>query len=434
VTGDRWAILGLAPARAPWFRQVTGWAMAGILPLDFVKCVSVEEVTARLRSASTFSAVILDGSLPGVDRDLLQRAARLGVAPVVVASPTSTTDWSALGAVASLQPDFARSDLLEILESHGRPLAPQTVTTAPPPPVVMTAGSLVAMVGRCGSGVSTLAAALAQGLAAEPANGGRVLLADLARRADQALLHDSPDVVPGLQELTEAHRGSTPSTEQVRAMTFAVPGRGYDLLLGLRRSRDWVTLRPSSFEAALGGLRRAYHVVVTDIDDDFEGADEGGSVDVEERNLPARTTCRHADVVVAVGTPTLVGVRALVRLLDELGSLGVPASRIQPVVNGAPSRQRERAELNRAIADLVASDDRHLLPAPLHLPQRRGVEDVHRNGTRFAPQLVEPLAGAIRAAFARCPQTAPSPAGPSPTPVAPGSLGSAVDLFDEDAP
>ena len=77
-----------------------------------------------------------------------------------------------------------------------------------------------------------------------------VLLADLNLDADQAALHDARDVVPGVAELVDAHRGGQPSADEIRTLTFRVPSRSYHLLLGLRRHRDWTVLRPRAFEAA----------------------------------------------------------------------------------------------------------------------------------------------------------------------------------------
>ena len=423
MNDQRWVVLGLANVRSPWFRQVTGWAMSGVLPIDFVKCVSTEEVAARLRSGRRHSAVVLDGSLGGVDRDLLAVAAANGAAAFVVSAPTAPRDWAALGAIAELQPDFARTDLLDLLRLHAEPLLAQATVAPPAPEPSAPDGRLIAVIGRTGGGVSSVATALAQGLADQPRHGDRVLLADFARSGDQALLHDAHDVVPGLQELVEAHRLGRPPATETRSMTFNVPERGYDLLLGLRRSRDWVALRPSSVESTLESLRCAYNVVVADIDADLEGADGGGSIDVEERNFPARHIAESADVAVAVGTAGLVGVRALVTLIDELTSLGVSPARIQPVINRGPTRQRERADLAKTIADLLVSDERLLLPTPIHLPDRRNLDDVHRNGTRLPAQMVSPLIGAVDAALARTGDTPRDLVERPPELIAPGSLG-----------
>ena len=163
------------------------------------------------------------------------------------------------------------------------------------------------MTGSGGVGRSTLAMALAAGLAADPRDAGLVVLADLALHAQQALLHDAGDVVPGVVELAEAYRGTALDAAEVRSVCFSVPGRGYDLLLGLRRHRDWTALRPRALAVALDGLRRAYRVVVSDVDPDVEGEAECGSLDVEDRNLLARTVLRDAEIVLVVGLPGLAG-------------------------------------------------------------------------------------------------------------------------------
>ena len=419
---DRWVLLGLAPVRAPWFRQVTGWAMAAALPIEFVKCVSGEEVRARLGSARPHSAVLIDGGLPGVDRDLMGLASTERTPVIVIAGPTSPTDWTALGAAAVLDADFTRSDLLETLEHLAPPIHEHEAIEAVSPPATAGRGQLIAVIGRGGSGVSTCAIALAQGLAADPVFGDRVLLADLARHADQALLHDAHDVVPGVQELVEAHRLGAPSSAQIRAMTFNVPSRGYDLLLGLRRPRDWIELRPSAFDAALSGLLASHLAVVADLDADLEGSEGAGSDDVEERNLASRRTVLEADAVMVVGRPSLTALRGLVRLIDELTELGVDARRLQPVITHAPRRPGERAEIARAVADLVVSDDASLIATPIHLGERRTLDDAHRNGTRLPGSLVAPLTAAAKVAATRVSNDR-SARDSEPVLVAPGSLG-----------
>src|SRR3546814_2814274 len=70
------------------------------------------------------------------------------------------------------------------------------------------------------------------------------------------MLHAARDVVPGVAELVEAHRSGSPGPHEVRDLTWEVGARGYRLLLGLRRHRDWTAIRPRAFDAALDGLRR----------------------------------------------------------------------------------------------------------------------------------------------------------------------------------
>src|SRR5439155_24535742 len=129
-------------------------------------------------------------------------------------------EWPALGAASALPPDFDRRRLLEALAADGVAVRDGSLLWLDRPASNGGAalGALATVCGTGGTGASTVAIALAQGL------GGRcaVVLADLCRRAEQAMLHDARDVVPGIQELVEAHRGGQPSVNEVRATTFDV--------------------------------------------------------------------------------------------------------------------------------------------------------------------------------------------------------------------
>lgn len=381
----RYVLLGLARARSAWFREVSQWATAAALPVEFVKCVSAEELRARLRSGRAFSAALVDGALPVLDRDLVDDARTNGVAVVVVDDGRQPRDWPALGAAAVLPPGFDQRALLDVLGSCARAVdradhVPGEPEPAPPP---RWRGSLVMVCGPGGTGASTVAVALAQGLADDIRFGRSVLLADLALHAEQAVLHDARDVVPGVQELVEAHRVGRPTAEELRATTFAVPERGYRLLLGLRRARLWPALRPRAVEAAIDSLRIGFRVVVCDTDADVEGEDGGGSADVEERNVLARTAAQSADVVFVVGLPGVKGVHALGRVLHELREFGVDSGRLVPVVNRAPRSRRARAEVVRALDRTGA----------VFLPERR-VDELFHDGVRLPSALTAPLVGA----------------------------------------
>jgi hypothetical protein len=390
--------------------------------VEFVQCLSAEELRARLGSGRAFSAVLADGGLPGVDRDLLDTARHAGCAVFVVAGPGAERDWTSLGAGAVLAPEFGRTDLLDALEAHAARISRGDAVslTAPATPDGWRA-PLIAVTGAGGGGASTAAIALAQGLAADARHAGLVLLADLALDADQAALHDARDVVPGLQELVDAHRGGQPPAEEVRALTFNVPSRRYHLLLGLRRHRDWTAIRPRAFDAALESLRRSFSIVVADVDRDVEGEAQCGSVDVEERNLMARTVTAGADVVVVVGRPGVVGLMGLVRTVVDLIDHGVAVPRLVPVVNQAPRGPKGRAELVRALAELTAPvAGTRALASPVFLPDRRHLDLAVRDVAPLGASLVGPITGAVASLLAR-PVPAPEPS--EPVPVAPGSLG-----------
>jgi hypothetical protein len=436
VSASRYRVLGLAHARSAWFRELSRWSTNAALPVEFVKCVAIEELRARLASGQAFSAVIVDGGLAGVDRDLVDRTREAGAAVFVVDDGRRRVDWTALGADLVLPESFDRALVLSALVTRAPALEHPDVEPgyrlAPPP--AAWRGRLVAVTGPDGGGSSTVAMALTQGFGSSSRHLGLVALADLALHADLALLHDAGDVVPGLQELVEAHRTATPSVEQVRAHAFAVDGRGYDLILGLRRHRDWPVLRPRAVQAAVDSLLRTYRLVVADVDGDLEGDDDVGSVDVEERNVLARTAAARADLVVVVGPPSLSGIRRLVLQLDELHRFGVTGDRLLTVVSRAPRRARARAEIADAIATLTTACDTDLaagLAAPVFVAERRGIDELQRTSRPLPHALVNPITDVVEALLDRAPILPAGIDGLEPTPVAVGSLGSWSDESDD---
>ena len=423
MPAERFVVLGLAPARSAWFRSVGLWANSGALPAEFVRCISTEEVRARLASGRAFSALVADAGLPAVDRDLMAAASTAGCAVLVVDDGRATRDWLELGVARVLPPAFGREELVAALTSCARPVRrgeadPTELLTRQAP--AAWRGSVAAVTGPGGTGVSTAAIGLAQSLADDVRNGSMVLLADLRLRAEQAVLHDAGDVLPCVQELVEAHRSGQPTADDVRALAFAVPDRRYSLLLGLRRARHWPAIRPPAFDAAFDSLRRAGGVVVCDIDADLEGEDDAGSIDIEERNVMARVAADQADVVFAVGLPELKGVHSLVRVLEDLVAFGVDPARIVPVLNRAPRSARARAGLAAVIAELTAPFAGGRLMNPVHLPDRHDVEADLHDGARLPSSLGAPLAGAFKALLDR-PRR--EPVAESPEPVRPGTLG-----------
>ncbi len=225
---DRFVLLGLAHARSPWFRDVGRWANAAAIPAEFVKCLTVEEVRARLAAGRPYSALLIDGSLPGADRDLLDAVTETGAAVFVIDDRRLKRDRLSLGASRILEADFTRSDLLDALENGARPisradtltLGPSTDDTVEP----SWSGRLIAVTGSGGTGASVVSMALAQALATDPRFRQLVLLADLALDGEQAVLHDARDVVPGLQEVVEAFRTGAPTSAEIRTMVFSTDG------------------------------------------------------------------------------------------------------------------------------------------------------------------------------------------------------------------
>ena len=423
---ERYVLLGVAPARAPWFTEVGRWATSAAIPAEFIRCVSIAELRARLASGRRFSALLLDGQLSGVDRDVLAAAAELDV-PVIVVDARGASPWTDLAPDAVLAPPFTRDGLLDVLAAHAVMVGAATEAPVPGGRSAPEAadGELVAVLGPGGTGASITAVALAQGLAQGEGGrspGGPVLLADLCRSADQAMLHDARVVVPGVQELVEAHRTGDVARQAVVDQTFEVAERGYRLLLGLRRPRQWTAIRPRAYDAALEGLQRTFAVTVCDLEADLEGEAETGSVDVEERHLLARAALARSTMAFVVGGHDMKGLFSLVRTIGEVLAFGTPADRIVPVLNRAPRNPRTRAELTTALRDLIAAN---VGPSartlnPVMVPDRR-VDLALRDGVGLPKPMPSVLAGAYHAVRDRALPALPSAAG-APTRVEPGSV------------
>lgn len=428
MSSDRYVLLGLAPPRAPWFDAVAQWTTSAAIAAEFTKCVSAEEVRARLASGRPFSALVVDASTPALDRDLVEAARSRAVPVIVVVTGREPPFWAEdLGCAAVLPAGFSRDDLVEVLAAHCAPVG--RATALPPllddPVAPIWQAPLLAVCGPGGTGASVVAMALAQGLAADPRYARRVLLADLALRADQAMLHDGRNLGPGIQEVVEAHRLARPAPDEIARMTFEVPRRGYRLLLGLRQAEAWSALRPRAVDAAITGLRRSFQVVVADVTGDVEGEAESGSVEVEERNHLARAAVKSATVTVAVGAPGLKGVHSLSRLVRDLVRAGVAPGRLVAAVNRSPRHPRARSEVARGLASLLEASGMDLaLAAPVHLPERK-LEDVLRDADPLPAALVDPITRAVQMVADRVADSAPPAV--EPERIVPGSLSSWSD-------
>lgn len=387
MSDERWVVLGLAHPRAPWFSAMARWSTAAAIPVDFIKCVSADEARARLSGGRPFSCLLVGGDVGGLDRDLVDTAHRAG-ATVVVAGPPAERDWDELGVSSVLPATFERDTLMSTLREFATPIA--RIESIPQPEPLERDGSwrgrLIAVTGAGGVGTSVTAMSVAQAFAAEPSNAAMVLLADLALNAEQAMLHDAREVVPGVQEFCEAHRTGRLPVDQVRSFAFDAAGRGYHLLLGLRCHRDWTAVRPRAFAASIDGMQRSYRLVIADIDSDTEGEESTGSLDVEDRNAMARQVTQRADLLLAVGNPTTKGLYSLARVVRSLLATGVDPGRIVAVCNRSPRSPRKRAESVRTIAELLGSDADDI-GNPVFLGARSDVDDAIRDGRPLSPQL-----------------------------------------------
>jgi cellulose biosynthesis protein BcsQ len=426
MAGARFVVLGLAPVRSEWFRTVARWANEAAIPVEFIKCISTTEVRARLDDGRPFSALLVDASSPGIDRDLFDHAVEHGCAPVVIDNGLVERSWSELGVSAVLPERFESADLISTLERVSQQI--DRAGTLTPPSLTQTEGPsgsrTIVVTGAGGMGTSTVAMALAQGLGRLPER-RRLLLADMALRSSQAMMHDARDVVPGLTELVEGHRLGTPADDTIAEGIFSLPDRGYHLLLGLRHECDWQSVSARSLDAAWASMDRLYTTTVADITGDFEGSEGTGANDLDDRNRLARTAARRADLVVVVGSPGSWGVHRLVQTILNLIDLGVPTERILPCVNHAPRKPRARSGITAAVGDLVSSraQDAGPLATPVFVPTRKHLDEVLRDGDALPSQLSDPVSSACNALLNRPANHARPAPSPEPVAVAPGSLG-----------
>jgi hypothetical protein len=401
---ERFVIAAIGGHRAPWFRELPRLATAGALPIDVLPCVSRAELESHLASGRKLSVVMLSASSTVLDRDLLDSAARRGAAVFVVDDLDAARSLAGLDVARVLPAAFGREELLDALETFcAAPNRDSTRSAAEP--AALHPAPIVAVTGTGGAGASTIACALSQGLAATAAGLGAnaptgrtgVLLLDAALHAEQAMLHGTPDVVPGLPELIDAHRIGQPGAAETTSLTYSIDGRGYQLMLGLRRHRDWATLRPRSTQSAIAGLRNTFDWIVADVDPDVESEAVTGSADVEDRNLLSRAILGEAGAVVVCAVAGMKGAHAMCRTIDDLIAFGVPVRSIQPLVNHAPRQPRARAELTAAITRLAAqsvgrSSD---LRPPVFIPSRRSIETAHRDATRLPASLASAVVDAV---------------------------------------
>lgn len=395
---ERHVVLGLARSRAPWFGELARWATTAVAPIDFVKTLTAEEARAVLGAGRAVSVVLLDAELPRLDRSVVVAATQAGV-PTVLVGRHGSRDWESLGCAARLSQEFERDELVDLLDRVARRIPTETPETSRRVDLSTgeTTGHLVGVLGAGGSGCSTIAMALAQTWA----DGGTdVVLLDGCRRGDLAMYHDVGDVIPGLPELVELHRGDDADPDEVRDLEFD-SGRGYRLVLGMRRPRDWAGLRGPSISASFDGLRRTHAAVVVDLESDLETEAETGSVDVEDRHAVALSVARHADAMVVVSRTDLKGVHTAARLVHDLARVGTPHQRIVVIGNHAPRAGAARSGAARAIRSLCGEDPTTVAFVRPH----RGLDGIHNTVDRLPGTLGRPVLDAVRSALAAEPVT-----------------------------
>lgn len=428
---EHFVILGVARPRTPWLTDIGQWSTSSTLPIEFVRCVSVDEVRARLMSDRRHSAVLLGEDCTGVDRDILETSRDAKCAPIVIANGTPRRDWKSLGAASVITHPFTPDELLATLREHAMGIERRSFRRSTAfSDQERRSGHLITVLGAGGTGTSTLAMAIAGQLASgdltlPPKPIETTVLIDASLNADQARLHDLGDVVPGLPELVDLHRMSNPSTDDVRQHCWFSRRHGYDVLPGLRRHRDWTILRRRATVAALASLRDTFDVVVADTDADLEGEAQTGSIDIEDRNVLARELATTADLIVLTAHAGVAGTSRSIQTFRDLIELGVDSRRILLVVLGAPRSTRRRSELTRTIATLLSEVfPSHPIPIPVMVPIRRDLEPIFHDGAPPPRSVLGSVTAAIGHLFADVgPLTDRHSLNETPIAIIPGHLG-----------
>lgn len=421
---ERYVVAGLARGRRDWFSNVARWATAGVSPIEFVKCLTADEVRALLGAGRRLSALLVDSATPGLDRDLVELATSMGCPTIVVSDGRAHRDWEAIGCAAVIADDFGPDELFDVLASSARPIDHDVQRVGR---VRLSTddegrqGQVIAVVGSGGVGTSTVSMIAAQAMARL---GRSTVLVDGARRSHHAMLHDLGDVMPGLPELVESHRSDRLAPEQVASLTFDIATRDYSLLLGLRRTHDWTAMRRRSIDAALDALARTYETTVVDIDSDLDGEALTGSADVGDRHGVTASTLAMAALVLLVGQHDLKGLAAVERLYGELIDAGVSPQRCVVVFNQADRSPARRALATRSLATLIGAAP-SATSAPLFVRRIRNLDDLHHRCAPLPSSTVDRFGRAVLHALDSVP--APSEAsGPElgePEPITAGSLG-----------
>jgi hypothetical protein len=431
MTSEHFVVLGAARPRTGWLTEVGRWSTSSTLPIEFLRCVSVDEVRARLQSDRRHSAVLLGDDCTGVDRDVLESARDAKCAPIIIASTSVRRDWLSLGAACVLPEPLTPETLLTALRDHAIGIERRTLR-----PLQSSSesaneyGRLITVIGSGGTGTSTTALGLAGHFTstqcpfiatATPS----VAVVDASLNGDQARLHDLGDVVPGLQELVDLHRMTTPSSEEVRNHFWFAPRHGYDVLPGLRRHQDWTTLRRRATSAALDSIRCSFDLVVADADADLEGEKQTGSIDIEDRNQLARELTITSDLVVLTARAGVAGTSRSLEILRNLVELDIDSRRILLVVLCAPRSTRLRSELTRTLGNLLSEAlPERPFPTPVMVPLRRDLEPFLHDGAPLPPSALGSVAAASTHLLTTTePLSRRTPRHETPIAIVPGHLG-----------
>ncbi|KAB7741845.1 hypothetical protein GA707_16655 [Nostocoides sp. F2B08] len=334
------------------------------------RCADVPDLLAAAAAGlGTCAAVSPD--LPHLERDVVDRLVRLGIAVLGVTAPGDEEGERTLRqlgvdrvlASTATAPEIAAvvEDVVarhvppqpELLRAHripapAEPFDPSAdgdldrridlalggdFSAVRPEPAVADLpaedpeGEIVAVWGPIGApGRTTVAVTLAAEYALA---GSRVLLVDADTYGSSvAQVLGLLDDTPGLAAVARAaEQGTLDAAGLMRRAPEVTPN--LRVLTGLPRADRWPEVRDGAMGTILDVSRRVADVVVVDCGFGLE-ADEELSYDTAapRRNATTLTTLERADHLVAVGAGEPVGLQRLVRGLTELAHVSSPSPRV----------------------------------------------------------------------------------------------------------
>ncbi len=299
-------------------------------------------------------AVIVDASLPWVDRDLVTALRRAGTETVAIGA--SARPLEHIG-VHCLPADTSPESLSALV--FGLDAVPSAVgsarfdrTTSP------DAGRLVAVWGAGGApGRSTVAIHLA----IEAANAGsRTLLIDgdvwSASIAQSLELEEAPSITQAAR--LAADGWPAPITDCVQAGPENVA-----VLVGLARAELWPEVREESWRAVLAAAVLEYDVIVVDLAAPIEEDEELAFDRVPfRRNLVTTVVLERADEIVMVVASDPIGLRRAVVAHQALMARTPALSEVRVILNRAPRSGRRLQDCSRAVSAWIGARPVALLP------------------------------------------------------------------------
>jgi MinD-like ATPase involved in chromosome partitioning or flagellar assembly len=345
-----------------------------------VRCMVLDPAVAL---EEDFDVLVTSDRWPALTRPFVDALHARGRRVLVVSCDPEAGELAVrLGADAVADPRNSAADLVAAAVAIAPARVGPTSANAPTGPVITgaparrVATGIIAVGGPFGAGSTEVAIALA---------------ATSARRRHRAVLVDADEVTPSV-----AARLGLPlepnlcsAVDAVAYGLGAVPGALFDLgdgwpavLVGAPSRRAASALRPADVVAVGAVLAERFAPVVFDISAGPSTPDLG----------TAGAVASTADVVVAVGAATPVGVVRLLEWLRELAAIA-PSARVHVAVNRAPSARTRRAELAAELQRAVPISGLTFLPADPRVEEAAWAAALVERGP-FA-RAIEPLHEAV---------------------------------------